>query len=77
VIALAAEIETSGTCPILGMTTVRATETFWPTTCPILGMTTVRATETFWPTKLKKIIKAGFLRLEPAIKLDFVHWKIF
>jgi hypothetical protein len=58
VVALAAEIETSGTCPIL-------------------GMTTVRATETFWPTKLKKIIKAGFLRLEPAIKLDFVHWKIF
>ena len=50
-----------------------ATEIETSGACPMLGMTTVRATETLWPTKLKKIIKAGFLRVEPAIKFDFVH----
>ena len=56
--ALAAKVETSSACPIL-------------------GMATVRATEALWPTKLKKVIKAGFLRVKPAIKLNFVNRKIF
>jgi hypothetical protein len=44
--------------------------------CPITGMAASDTAKSLGPTKLKKILKASSFRAKPAVKLNFVFWKI-
>jgi hypothetical protein len=46
-------------------------------THPVFVVATAGTFKPFWPAKLKEIIKAGILRMEPAVKFNFVDWEIF
>jgi len=46
-------------------------------THPELVMATAGASEPLCPAKLKEIVRAGILGIEPAVKFNFIAWKIF